>query len=206
MLTELKRIIEKHEKLTIEDMQLAASYLLSHQFIYLSESRDRKHYRLIDNFRLYFEKLFDALGFGLTFDPDYQYIGIIPEHAFHRMKLEDSLMLLTMRQVYEDEMRRLESEHREGIILVTYEKFLMRYEGLTGREKPDSKASPFKDRIKSLSRFGVTKLESKSNDPLEEPRLKIYAGIMSLINLDTLKQITEYKNEYVNDEVTEENE
>jgi len=204
MLVELERILNQYKKLVVEDMQLAASYLLSRQFIYVSERHDKKHYRLIHQFRLYHEKLFDALGYELIFDADYQYIGIIPKHAFQQIKLEDSLMLLTMRQVYEDEMKNLESEHQGGIVSVSYEKLLVRYEGLTGRERPDSKASLFENRIKRLSLYGVTKLDSKSNDLQQELRLKIYAGIISLISLDTLKQITEYQKESSNTNNTEE--
>jgi len=189
MLHDTGLILNKHPDIEENDLREAAALLMAKQFIYRWEStgKQRKCYLLIKDHLEYFKSLFDAIGNKLVVDDDYGYIGAIPELHFRTIKLVESLFLLVARLVYEEEMMSMQSSN--DLVRMSYEAFLLRYEALTGRERPENN-SKFNESIGLLTRFGVIKLKSASVQG-DDSEIRIYPGIMALVNKDTLEQIKE---------------
>jgi len=198
MLHELDLELKKNHDLDATDLRKTASNMLSKQFVYrFKGGQDRAIFLQIKDCQNYFLNLFHALGYKMVVADDYGYIGLIPEFAFRKMKLVDTLFLLVARLVYEEGMKSL--QNLSDLVSITHEDFLLRYETLTGRERPDNN-SKFNESLSSLQRFGIVKLESKGSDPF----INIYPGIISLITTDVLKQIEEFNNITIDDETDEE--
>jgi len=189
MLHDTSLVLNKHPDIEQETLRGAAALLMAKQFIYRWEStgKQRTCYLLIKDHLEYYKSLFDAIGNKLVIDDDYGYIGLIPESHFRTIKLVESLFLLVARLVYEEEMMNMQSSN--DLVRMSYESFLLRYESLTGRERPENN-SKFNESISLLMRFGVIKLKNASVQG-DDSEIRIYPGIMALINKGTLEQIKE---------------
>ena len=64
-----------------------------------------KAYFLVASHVDYFTNLMEAIGWSFVYQPDEAYMGILPkgEERYMRLKLDESLLLLCLRQVYEDQ-------------------------------------------------------------------------------------------------------
>jgi len=195
VLHELDSILRRRDDLCADDFQKAASRLLARQFIYPDDRNDKGTYQLIVNHRNYYENLFQALGHRLTVDNDYAFIGLIPLYSWRKLKMVDSMMLLVARQVYDDEVREMNTDR--GTVSVTVEDYFHRFEHLTGRERP-VKESHLKEIIARLSHYGIIRYSS-SAETGDEPVIHILPGIVALITVDSLQRMSEY-NETTSDD------
>jgi len=98
MLKELKHISERYENYTAADYKKATAILLERQFLYGDKKRDREYYLTILRELDYFIDLFDALGWRLVNEPDFQCLGLLPdeEQSYLNLKLEETLLLLCL--------------------------------------------------------------------------------------------------------------
>jgi len=188
----MNQIISKHQNVEKEDLVQASTTLMAKQFIYRFEStgKERDSFFIIKDHQQYFTSVFDAVGYKIVIDDDYGYIGLIPEHHFRTIKLVETLFLLVARLVYEEEMMSLQSTN--DVASMSYEAFLLRYEALTGRGRPENN-SKFNESIAIFTRYGVMKLTSAVQSG-DDSVIRIYPGVMSLINKGTLEQIKELNN------------
>lgn len=188
MLKETSQVLDRNTKLVQEDLRDAASHLLAKQFLYRTDGHNRAHYLILSEYRAYYEKLFDAVGYRMTVDDDYECIGVIPTVAFRELKKVDTLMLLVLRQVYQEEMVNMQSI--DGVVAVTFEALLLRYEALTKMPRPEKKTQ-FLESLDTIKRFNIVKLNNQTNT-MEEPLVKILPAILLLINKDTIAQIDDF--------------
>jgi len=202
MLNDMKKVLDRNPSTNELELKRVANRLMAKQFIYRFDSSDRDTYYLLKEYLPYFTSLFDALGHKMVIDDDYGYAGLIPEFNYRKMKLEETLFLLVARLVYEEDMKNMKSN--SDIAYISYEAFLLRYETLTNRERPE-RNSGFKACMAVLSRFGVIKLRDLRGQD-GDSMVEIYPGIMGLINKNTLDQIKEFNNDAFNEGVAEDSE
>ena len=152
MLRELKKVCEESGK-DVKDFQQTANFLLANQFVSAYKHGQRKHYLLVESYADYFTKLFDALGMKLYVNEHERLAGILPveREAFLRLKIDETLFLLVMRQLYEEKVENFEVDN--GFVATNTNAVLERFVQLVKREVPNE--TRFKDILTLFSRHGV---------------------------------------------------
>lgn len=153
MLGDLQKIIGRSDQYQEEDFVHASNMLLVHQFLYAERSGHRDSYFLVASHVDYFTNLFAAIGWSLIYQPDEAYLGILPkgEERFMRLKLDESLFMLCLRQQYEQKLEAFEVEG--GRAYITSDELLTIYENLTGKDIPNE--TRFKEILALFSRHGI---------------------------------------------------
>jgi hypothetical protein len=195
MLSDLRRVADGAPDLEPEDLRRAAGALLAQQFLFVESAAQRADYRLVVDHFDYFRNLFDALGWTLHRDDDFGFVGVVPgqAEAHARLRLEETLLLLTARLVYEEGMDRFQAER--GSVWVDAEDLLGRYEALLRRERP--KRTEFLEMLARLARHGL--LERHAQEGQELPRLRILPTVRVVTGEDVLRRIEGYVAELESD-------
>ena len=112
MLGDLQKTVSRNDQHDADDFVRAASQLLSCQFLYADRSGHRDSYFLVAGNLDYFRNLFEAIGWSLIYQPDEAFLGILPqgEERVLRLKLDESLLMLCLRQQYEQKLENFEVE------------------------------------------------------------------------------------------------
>jgi len=187
MLGDLQKIVSRSDQYQASDFSRAANQLLTNQFLYADRPVHRESYFLVASHVDYFTNLFEAIGWSFVYQPDEAYMGILPqgEERFMRLKLDESLLLLCIRQQYE---QRLESFDVEaGQAYTSTDELLTSYENLTGKEIPNE--TRLKEILSLFSRHGVIERgKADESDPKNLP-LKINPIIRQVVVEDYIRQL-----------------
>lgn len=187
MLGDLKKILSREEQVEAEDFVAAANKLLVSQFLYADKPAHRPHYFLIAKHIGYFDNLFAAIGWTLAYQPDESYIGLIPqgEERYLRLRLDESLFLLCLRQQYEQKLENFDIDG--GKAFITSDDLLQLYESLTSKDLPNE--TRFKEILSLFSRHGVIERgKPAETDPKNIP-LMINPSIRQVVVEDWLRQL-----------------
>lgn len=152
MLRELKRVVEESGK-DPQEFQQTANYLLANQFVSAFKHGQRRHFLLVEMYQQYFGNLFDALGMKLYVNESERLAGLLPveREAFVRLKTDETLFLLVLRQIYEEKVENFEIDN--GFVATNSVAILERYVQLVKREIPTE--TRFKDILTMFSKHGV---------------------------------------------------
>lgn len=187
MLGDLQKIIGRSDKYQASDFSRAANQLLTNQFLYSERPSHRESYFLVASHTDYFTNLFEAIGWSFVYQPDEAYMGILPkgEERFMRLKLDESLLLLCIRQQYELKLESFEVEG--GQAFTSTDDLLTLYENLTGKEIPNE--TRLKEILSLFSRHGV--IERGKPDEMEPKNipLKINPVIRQVVVEDYIRQL-----------------
>ncbi|WP_207063325.1 DUF4194 domain-containing protein [Motiliproteus sp. SC1-56] len=189
MLGDLKKILSRFEQVDEEAMVAAANKLLVNQFLYADKPSHRPHYFLISTHVDYFTDLFAAIGWSLTHQPDESFIGLIPkgEERYLRLRLDESLFLLCLRQQYEERLENFDVEG--GKAFLSSEELLRLYENLTSKEIPNE--TRFKEILSLFNRHGIIERgKAPETDPKNIP-LMINPSIRQVVVEDWVRQLEE---------------
>lgn len=153
MLGDLQKVVRGSEKHQAGDFTRAANLLLTHQFLHADRSSHRDSYFLIAAHIDYFRNLFEAIGWSLIYQPDEAYLGVLPqgEERVMRLRLDESLMLLCLRQQYEEKLENFEID--SGKAFTSSDELLSLYENLTGKDIPNE--TRLKELLSLFSRHGL---------------------------------------------------
>jgi len=152
MLRELKKVVEESGK-DAQEFQQTANFVLANQFVSAFKHGQRKHYLLVESYHDYFSNVFDALGMKLYVNENERLAGVLPvqREAFVRLKTDETLFLLVLRQIYEEKVENFEVDN--GFVATNTHTILDRYVQLVKREIPTE--TRFKDILSLFSRHGV---------------------------------------------------
>ncbi len=152
MLRELKKAAEESGK-DPQEFQQTANYLLANQFVSAFKHGQRRHFLLVEMYQQYFSNLFDALGMKLYVNENERLAGVLPveKEAFVRLKTDETLILLVLRQVYEEKIENFEVDN--GFVATNTLTVLERYVQLVKREIPSE--TRFKEILSLFSKHGV---------------------------------------------------
>ena len=187
MLGDLQKALERNEKTTDYDFVRAANSLLTNQFLYADRPAQRDNYFLIAQNMNYFRNLFSAIGWSVVYQPDEAYLGIVPqgEERVMRLKLDESLLLLCLRQMYEQKLENFEVEG--GKAYITSDEMLSTYQSLTGKEIPNE--TRLKEILALFTRHGVIERgKADETDPKNIP-LGVYPTIRQVVVEDYIRQL-----------------
>jgi hypothetical protein len=189
MLKSLEIILDmpENEHLHEREFEAAAGQILQKQFIWSDGFGQKKHYDLVNRFYDYFENLFDAVGFTLVRDYKYGYLGIVPRQGIPMMRKLDTLLLLLLVKMHDEQSRRACTERGRstpclGVLLDLYEQ-------LTGLEKPSR--PDVLSSLKRLSRHGVLFI-GDLDEQLNLPKLTVTPAITHLVTSDFLASIESF--------------
>jgi hypothetical protein len=187
MLGDLKKILSRGEQVEAEDFVSAANKLLVNQFLYADKPAHRPHYFLIAKHISYFDNLFAAIGWTLTYQPDESFIGLIPqgEERYLRLKLDESLFLLCLRQQYEQKLESFDVEG--GKAFIASDDLLELYESLTSKEIPNE--TRFKEILGLFSRHGIIEKGKPAETDVKNIPLMINPSIRQVVVEDWLRQL-----------------
>ncbi len=192
VLKELAAIVNKAEEREegIEDALREAAYQLqARQFLYRSKGRHKRFYELIIQHQNYYITLMDALNFDLVIMEDRGYAGILPRTFARRMSLDSTLLLFTLRFIYDQELTAFNAEDN-GTVQVTLEDFETRCKQLTRRDIARSEAD-LKKQLEVFTRIGIAEVGPDDDMP-EITRVKINPSITALLTGDMLKRVEVY--------------
>ena len=187
MLSDLQKVISRSDRYVAEDFTKAANQLLTQQFLYADRSGHRDSYFLITSHVEYFKNLFEAIGWSFIHQPEEAYLGILPqgEERHMRLRLDESLLLLCLRQLYELRLENFEVEN--GQAFTHTDEWLSTYENLTRKEIPNE--TRLKEIIGLFVRHGVIERgKADINDPKNIP-LQINPVIRQVIVEDYIGQL-----------------
>ncbi|MGH1461415.1 MAG: DUF4194 domain-containing protein [Neptuniibacter sp.] len=187
MLGDLQKIIGRSDKYQASDFSRAANQLLTNQFLYSERPSHRESYFLVSSHVDYFTNLFEAIGWSFVYQPDEAYMGILPkgEERFMRLKLDESLLLLCIRQQYELKLEGFEVE--SGQAFTSTDDLLTLYENLTNKEIPNE--TRLKELLSLFSRHGIIERGKPDEmDPKNIP-LKINPVIRQVVVEDYIRQL-----------------
>ncbi|HCK91869.1 MAG TPA: hypothetical protein DHW71_02720 [Gammaproteobacteria bacterium] len=189
MLKDLEQILDKPENdhMHERDFEAAASYLLQKQSIWADGHGQKRHYDLMVRFSDYFETLFDAIGFDFVRDYKYGYCGILPRSGLPVMRKFDTLILLLLAKMHDEQSRKACTER--GCSTPCLGVLLDLYTQLTGLEKPtrpDLLAS-----LKTLARHGVIQI-GDMDEQLNLPKITVTPAITHVVTADFLTSLEAY--------------
>lgn len=205
MLADLKKALARAEGRNEDDFIAATNRLLVNQFLYADKPAQRSDYFLISQHIDYFTDLFAAIGWSLTYQPDESFIGIIPkgEERYLRLRLDESLFLLCLRQQYEERLENFDVEG--GKAFLQSDDLLQIYENLTAKEIPNE--TRYREILSLFSRHGIIERgKPQETDPKNIP-LMINPSIRHVVVEDWIRQLedlSESTDELENNAVEEE--
>jgi len=148
----------------VADFERAAYRLVTEQVLYASDRGARMAYHLVeDHFDDYLAAL-APLGIRLERNAHYRYVVALPAHGEGTpVTLEETLLLLVLRQRYDEAMRQGRIED-QGEVIVELPELQEAYPALVGRAMPE--VGTLRTLARTLKRWGVCRLvESETDDP-----------------------------------------
>jgi len=187
MLGDLQKIISRSDQYQADDFVRAANLLLVSQFLYADRSSHRDSYFLISSHVDYFKNLFEAIGWSFIYQPDEAYLGILPkgEERVMKLKLDESLLMLCLRQQYEAKLEAFEVEG--GKAYITTDELLSLYENLTGKEIPNE--TRLKEILSLFARHGLIERGKPSETEPKNLPLSINPTIRQVVVEDYIGQL-----------------
>ncbi len=172
----------------VQDFERAAYRLATEQVLYASDRFARTAYHLIEDHFDDFVAALQPLGIRVERNPHYRYIVALPVHGEGvPATLDETLLLLVLRQRYDEAMRQGQIEE-QGEVVVGLPELQEAYQALTGRAMPDT--GTLRTLARTLRRWGVCRLvESDADDPqpfhlLARPAIVEIVGEQWLHRLD----------------------
>lgn len=171
-----------------QDFERAAYRLVTEQVLYAADRRSRNAYHLVESYLADFSAALEPLGIRLERNAHYRYVVALPAHGDGLpVTLEETLLVLVLRQRYDFAMRQGEVEEH-GEVLVELPELQEAWQHLTGRQMPDT--GTLRTLLRALRRWSLCReAESEPDDPqpfriLVRPAIVEIAGPQWLQRLD----------------------
>lgn len=174
----------------VADFERAAYRLISEQVLYASDRYSRAAYQLVEEHFEDFVGALAPLGVRLVRNPHHRYVIALPQHAEGvSVSLDETLLLLVLRQRYDEAMRQGQIEE-QGDAIVELPDLQEAYPALTGRDMPD--AGVLRTLARALRRWGVCKLvESEPDDP-QPFHLQVRPAIVEIVGEQWLHRLDQH--------------
>ena len=172
------------------DFERAAYRLVTDQVLYASDRGARSAYHLVeDHFDDYVAAL-APLGIRLERNAHYRYVVALPAHADGvPVTLEETLLLLVLRQRYDVAARQGEIEE-QGEVMVELPELQEAYAALTGRPMPEVGA--LRTLARSARRWGVARLVDSEPDDPQPFHLRVRPAIVEIVGEAWLQRLDQH--------------
>jgi hypothetical protein len=174
----------------VADFERAAWRLVTEQVLYASDRGSRVAYHLVeDHFDDYVAAL-APLGIRLERNAHYRYVVALPSHGEGTpVTLEETLLLLMLRQRYDEAMRQGQVEE-QGEVIVELPELQEAYQALSGRTMPD--VGTLRTLARTLKRWGVCRLVDSEVDDPQPFHLRVRPAIVEIVGEQWLQRLDQH--------------
>ena len=174
----------------VADFERAAYRLVTEQVLYASDRGARIAYHLVeDHFDDYLAAL-APLGIRLERNPHYRYVVALPAHAEGvPVTLEETLLLLVLRQRYDESARQGNIEEL-GEVVVELPELQEAYQALIARPMPE--VGTLRALARTVRRWGVARLVDSEPDDPQPFHLRVRPAIVDIVGETWLQRLDQH--------------
>jgi hypothetical protein len=209
MLIEFQQLEEKDARLYARVTQVIA-HLLRHQFLHID---DRGAAGLMETLRraaavTLLRDYFDVAGYRLVVRESEGWAGLFPDLdriTAPRMRIEDSLVLLVLRRLWEEEVQNGDIQPHASVLLTLNAAYDAYQETVSRARRPALKVGEFRDVLLSLERRAIVRL-GPEDDQAQDRELTIRALVSEVAGDDFLTSLEQLlqRPDVVDDDADEE--
>ena len=201
-LTHISSLPEKSQR----DLPRVINRLLGQAFLYQDKDDDKEDYYFIHRHRAACETALELTGFKLLHDDYHRIFQAISEYSYcrARYKLDETLMILVLRKLYEEHTERLSLAQDP---VVTIGEVREEYRTITGKER-DLGMVQYETLLRRLRTIGLIEtLDGRSIDVRDtEDRLRLRGSVRMILPVQTVDELDAWLRKYraANEEETTE--
>ena len=173
-----------------QDFERTAYRLVTEQVLYSADRKSRNAYHLVESYLSDFAAALEPLGVRLERSAHYRYVVALPSYSEGApVSLEETLLILVLRQRYDDAMRQgLVEDH--GDVLVELPELQEAYQALTGRPMPE--VGPLRVLLKMLKRWSICRTEDGEPDDPQPFRILVRPAIVEIVGTQWLQRLDQH--------------
>jgi len=202
-ITHISSLPEKSQR----DLPRVINRILGQSFLYQDKEDDKDDYYFIHRHRAACETVLELTGFKLLHDEYHRIFQAISEYSYcrARYKLDETLMILVLRKLYEEHTERLSLAQDP---VVTIGEVREEYRTITGKER-DLGVGQYETLLRRLRTIGLIEtLDGRSIDVRDaEARLRLRGSIRMILPIQTVDELEAWICKYrtsATEEATEE--
>jgi hypothetical protein len=181
---------------TRREVPRAMNRLLGKTFLYQGDEADKEDYYLVHRHRDVFAALFSTAGFTLLHDDYHRIFQVISDFGTcrRRYKLDESLMIVVLRKLYEEHTERL-SLAKDPV--VTIGEIREEYRTVTGKERVLGIVR-YEEILRRMKRLGLVELvDGRSLDVRDsELRLRLRGSVKMILPVQTAEEMEAWLRRY----------
>lgn len=170
--------------------------LLGQTFLYQDQEDDKEDYYLLNRHRDVFAALFAAVGFTLVHDDYHRIFQVVSEFSYcrKRYKLDESLMIVVLRKLYEEQSERL-SLAKDPV--VTIGEIREEYRTITGKER-DLGVGQYDTLMRRMRALGLLDgVDGRTLDVRDsELRLRLRGSVKMILPVQTAEEMEAWVRRY----------
>jgi Domain of unknown function (DUF4194) len=173
-----------------QDFERAAYRMITEQVLYHSDRMARTAYQLIETYLSDFAAALEPFGVRLERNAHHRYLVALPMHAEGtQVSLEETLLILVLRQRYDEAMRQGRIED-DGEAVVDLPELQESYQALTGRPMPE--VGPLRLLLKTFRRWGMCRTVDGEPDDPQPFSLRVRPAIVDLVGEQWLQRLDQH--------------
>ena len=178
------------------DVPRVVNRLLGQTFLYQDVEGDKDDYYFVYRHRGIFENLLGLAGFSLLHDDYHRIFQVVSEYSYSRAryKLDESLMILVLRKLYEEKIEHLSLASDP---VATIGEVREEYRTITGKER-DLGIIAYESLLRRLRSIGlIDTLDGRSIDVRDsESRLRLRGSIRLILPIQTADELEAWLRRY----------
>ncbi len=176
----------------IDEFKRVCNKLMGICFIVRKNEQTKKDYYFIQRHQKVFEEYLGVLGYDLEINDEYGVIQLINRENYNHvhLKLNDSIVLLILRILYDEKKRELSVTD----VVVNIGDIQERFLSLKIRDKQMDKTA-LNNSLRVLRRYNLIELLDK-NLTEEDARILIYDSILMAVRVDDIRRVSEMVDKY----------
>ena len=170
--------------------------LLGQTFLYQDVDSDKDDYYFVHRHRAVFEGLLELAGFNLLHDDYHRIFQVVSEYGYSRarFKLDESLMIVVLRKLYEEKIEHLSLANDP---VVTLGEVREEYRTITGRER-DLGMSQYELLLRRLRSLGLVEtIDGRNIDVRDgETRLRLRGSVKLILPIQSADEMEAWLRKY----------
>ena len=189
---QLSSLPEKSQR----DLPRVINRLLGQVFLYQDKEDDKDDYYFVHRHRAACETALELAGFNLLHDDYHRIFQAVSEYSYcrARYKLDETLMILVLRKLYEEHTERLSLAQDP---VVTIAEAREEYRTITGRER-DLGMVQYENLVRHLRSIGLIEtLDGRSIDVRDgEARLRLRGSVRMILPIQSVDELDAWLRKY----------